>query len=333
MQRKLPEKPHLDHLRSQAKDLLDAQRRGDPEAMARIRAVVPAFANQSDDAIRGGPFALHDAQSAVAREYGFPSWVKLRDHVLGQGGTEEPTLPTIMRSATGAPLPPELQARVRDALLQRGAAAPHATPDIAPVLPLRNAVAFPGAVFPIDVGRPTTLRAIEVALERQPAFLAVFAQRASDTEQPTRDDLHSTGCLCVVLAFERPAQGNAWALLEGVRWVTLEALDQLDPHYAARVADVSAEQGDAAEIAALDRRLRDSARRLAATLPDIRDAALALIDATEDPAKLADLVMANLDGTVAEKAAYASETRITLKLENVLQRLDAELAKTAAPPA
>jgi Lon protease-like protein len=253
----------------------------DREAFARIRAAVPAFANQSDDAIRSGPFALHDAQSAIAREYGFPSWAKLRAHVLGEPGAEEPALPTLIRTASGQPLPPELDAKLREALLRRGAAASHPTPETVPLLPLRNAVAFPGAVFPIEVARPTTLRAIEVALESKPPFLAVFAQRARETEHPTRDDLHPTGCLCVVLSFERPVHGPALTLLEGVRWVALESIDRGAPFYAARVADVNTERGDAAEVESLHRRLRESARRLAATLPEIRDQALALIDATE----------------------------------------------------
>jgi hypothetical protein len=66
--RQLPSKPNLEHLKSQAKDLLDAHRRGEPEAFSRIRAAVPAFAHMSDEALARAPFALHDAQSAIARE-------------------------------------------------------------------------------------------------------------------------------------------------------------------------------------------------------------------------------------------------------------------------
>jgi hypothetical protein len=43
--------------------------------------------------------------------------------------------------------------------------------------------------------------------------------------------------------------------------------------------------------------------------------------------------MAHLEASVEEKAAYASETRVNVKLENALARLDAELAKIASPPA
>jgi len=53
MPRVLPEHPSLEHLKKQAKDLLHD----------------------------GGATRLADAQRLVAREYGFPSWAKLKAHV------------------------------------------------------------------------------------------------------------------------------------------------------------------------------------------------------------------------------------------------------------
>jgi hypothetical protein len=70
----LPGRPSLAHLRKQAKRLLAAQRRGDSGAGARFAGHLPAFGN-------GAPLALHDAQTVVAREHGFPSWQRLREEV------------------------------------------------------------------------------------------------------------------------------------------------------------------------------------------------------------------------------------------------------------
>jgi ankyrin repeat protein len=64
----LPARPDLDQLRHQAKDLLRAAKRGDAEALARIRTV-------SDRLI------LASAQLAVAREYGFAGWARLKTEV------------------------------------------------------------------------------------------------------------------------------------------------------------------------------------------------------------------------------------------------------------
>jgi len=79
-QRTLPDHPDIDQLRRQAKELLLAARSADPAALDRMRNV-PEFARRSADELTRTAFALHDAQSAIAREYGFPSWSALSQHV------------------------------------------------------------------------------------------------------------------------------------------------------------------------------------------------------------------------------------------------------------
>ena len=64
----LPARPSLDHLRHEARDLLRAAQAGDPSAVGRIQAV------------SAGP-TLAGAQLAVAREYGFASWARLKTAV------------------------------------------------------------------------------------------------------------------------------------------------------------------------------------------------------------------------------------------------------------
>ena len=77
----LPERPHLDHLKKQAKALLDGVRRGDPASLERLRLALPAAAHGDHAAIAAMQLRLHDAQSCVAREYGFDSWTQLKDYV------------------------------------------------------------------------------------------------------------------------------------------------------------------------------------------------------------------------------------------------------------
>src|SRR5215472_656548 len=68
MSRELPAKPNLEFLKKQAKELLQAFHQGDP-------AAIESFRSSDASPILAG--ALH----VLAREYGFPSWPKLKDHV------------------------------------------------------------------------------------------------------------------------------------------------------------------------------------------------------------------------------------------------------------
>ncbi len=79
--RELPASPHLDVPKRQARDLLRAWRRREPEAFARIRGRHPAYASADDTQLAAAPFRLADAQFVLAREYGSASWPELKHRV------------------------------------------------------------------------------------------------------------------------------------------------------------------------------------------------------------------------------------------------------------
>ena len=103
MSKQLPDRPNLDHLRKQAKDLLSAFKKKDRQAIERFHSL-PSFASLSSDQIVGKTLALHDAQSVIAREYGFDSWTKLVTHVeeiRAKEGITPEIIDKFMRIAAG----------------------------------------------------------------------------------------------------------------------------------------------------------------------------------------------------------------------------------------
>src|ERR1051326_80563 len=93
----------LDQLKRQAKELLDALRRGDGAATAEVNAHYGA-ANPDT-------FALHDAQLVLARAYGFASWPKLKAYVDGD------TAKHLVEAVRAGDLP-EVQAMLRARLYE-----------------------------------------------------------------------------------------------------------------------------------------------------------------------------------------------------------------------
>jgi len=79
--RQLPPNPSLDHLKHQAKDLLKDHAARDLAAAQRLREFHPRFRRSSDAEIFEAPMKLADAQLAIAREAGFPSWTRLKRRV------------------------------------------------------------------------------------------------------------------------------------------------------------------------------------------------------------------------------------------------------------
>jgi len=102
---RLPARPSLEQLRKQAKHLLRDVRAGDPDASARVRAILPRVVDGSS------ALALADAQFVLAREYGFHSWAALVHHVERLAPSNEspphrpPIRPLELRSSRVITLP------------------------------------------------------------------------------------------------------------------------------------------------------------------------------------------------------------------------------------
>jgi uncharacterized protein (TIGR03067 family) len=81
MNKRLPARPNLEHLRTQAKALLTKLREGDAEATRTFAKCLPEAAALSREQVRKHGFRLADAQAAVARKSGFAAWPGLARHV------------------------------------------------------------------------------------------------------------------------------------------------------------------------------------------------------------------------------------------------------------
>jgi ankyrin repeat protein len=98
--RELPDRPNLEHLKKQAKSLLRAAQARDAASLQRFR-LLPAFSDTRAEALDAEDLALHDAQSVIAREHGFPSWTALREEVEARTMSFEAAIEDFIRCATG----------------------------------------------------------------------------------------------------------------------------------------------------------------------------------------------------------------------------------------
>ena len=99
MSNSLPARPSLEQLKKQAKDLVRDHEQKQPEALALIGRHLPALTGKSALEIAAYPLALHDAQSVVARQYGFASWNELNAHLAGMEKTEPAPVPDLKAAA------------------------------------------------------------------------------------------------------------------------------------------------------------------------------------------------------------------------------------------
>jgi ATP-dependent Lon protease len=84
-----------------------------------------------------------------------------------------------------------------------------------PLLPLKNVVLLPRSLNPIIVGRPASVRAVESAL-RSSKQVFVTAQKNSDIEAPTADEIYAIGTRAVILQVMRLPKGALKIIVEGL---------------------------------------------------------------------------------------------------------------------
>jgi ATP-dependent Lon protease len=103
------------------------------------------------------------------------------------------------------------------------AAPSEVTPRQLPILPLRDVVVFPFMVFPVLVGRESSLRAVNQALEGEKhIFLA--AQKNSLVEEPTAQDLYPEGTVARIVQILKLPTGMMKILVDGVAQATITTI-------------------------------------------------------------------------------------------------------------
>ena len=134
-------------------------------------------------------------------------------------------------------------------------------PEILPILALRNAVLFPGAVFPITIGREKSVRLIQDA-EREGFFIGAVPQNDVMVEEPQEEDLCHYGSVCKVLKTLEMPDGTITAILQAFKRLSLDAVLGYEPYITARVhylPDILFDDTNSTDIKAIAESLKDKA--------------------------------------------------------------------------
>ncbi len=197
--------------------------------------------------------------------------------------------------------------------------------DELPVLPIRNAVLFPAAVAPFDVGREKSVALVEDIENLDQPIIAIMAQRDPSTDDPGQTDLYPVGVAARVLKALKHSSGNYSLILQGLVRIRLEQVVTSEPYIRARVSRLSEPPAEDVESEALAMSLRDIAKQVIQLMPELPREASSLIDSIQERGQLADLVAANLDAPVDEKAQLLETLEPKERIRKVLRLLTRQL--------
>ena len=193
-----------------------------------------------------------------------------------------------------------------------------------PVLPLRDQVAFPGTVMPLNIQREKCKQVLDLALGAD-KLIAVVAQRSGDVEDPKLDDLYRIGTACHILKMYKLPDGTETIIVHGIARVGIESLSRQSPYLEAVVNVRHDEEPDDTETEALVHSVRHAADRIMQLSPNVPDEAKIVLDNIESPAPLADFLAANLSLGVAHKQELLETFDVKLRLRKVYATLSSQL--------
>jgi ATP-dependent Lon protease len=197
-----------------------------------------------------------------------------------------------------------------------------------PVVPMKNAVLFPGVSFPITAGRPATLRAIETAMnDKDRRVFAVAQRQVTEGEAVSSDSLYTIGTIATVGSVQR-SLGSVLLLLEGkaraiaTRFVTKDGMLQASVQEAKEMLALDAQ--DPAFVG-LHHEVRERAAELGRKLGLPEEAINQFLEGVQEPGKLADLVAGYLDIQPSEKQALLETLSVEDRLRRVLLHVQRQI--------
>ncbi|MDA8454114.1 endopeptidase La [Acidovorax sp. GBBC 3334] len=201
-----------------------------------------------------------------------------------------------------------------------------ATPIDLPLLPLRDVVVFPHMVIPLFVGRPKSIKALELAMDADRRIMLV-AQKTAAKDEPLVSDMFDVGCVSTILQMLKLPDGTVKVLVEGQQRAGVTSIEDHETHFTATVTPVETtdEEHKPSEIEALRRAVMQQFDQYVKLNKKIPPEILTSIASIDDPGRLADTIAAHLPLKLENKQAVLDLADVKGRLENLFEQLDREV--------
>jgi ATP-dependent Lon protease len=193
-----------------------------------------------------------------------------------------------------------------------------------PLLPLRDVVVFPHMVIPLFVGRPKSIKAMEIAMEAGKSILLV-AQKSAAKDEPAPEDMYSIGCISNILQMLKLPDGTVKVLVEGSQRARIDEIADQRTHFSATATPVAPGPVDSTEVEAMRRALVAQFDQYVKLNKKIPPEILTSLAGIEEPGRLADTVAAHLPLKLEQKQKVLEMFDVKLRLESLLAQLEAEI--------
>ncbi|MEY3782069.1 MAG: hypothetical protein RIS97_247 [Pseudomonadota bacterium] len=200
-----------------------------------------------------------------------------------------------------------------------------------PLLPLRDVVVFPHMVIPLFVGRPKSIKALELAMAAERRIMLV-AQKTAAKDEPAVTDMFDVGCVSTILQMLKLPDGTVKVLVEGQQRAKVNRVDDAETHFTANVTPIetqdvklTAKGEKTPEIEALRRVVMQQFDQYVKLNKKIPPEILSSISSIDDPGRLADTIAAHLPLKLENKQVILDLSDIKARLESLFEQIEREV--------
>jgi len=196
---------------------------------------------------------------------------------------------------------------------------------ILPLLPLRDIVVFPHMGTRLFVGRERSINALDAAMTRdKEIFLA--AQKDAKANEPSPEDIFAVGTLGAVKQLLRLPDGTVQVVVEGVKRARVRRYVQTDEFFLVEAEEIPETGTRSVEVEALMRSSQAAFEMYVKLNKKVQPEVLVEVQAVDDPARLADMIVANLVTIkLADKQALLECEDASKRLERLHELMQAEI--------
>jgi ATP-dependent Lon protease len=194
-----------------------------------------------------------------------------------------------------------------------------------PLIALRNTVLFPNVVLPITVSREKSVKAIEFA-NANGKWIGVLAQKDMTNEDPTADDIYTTGTLAKIVKQIKMPDGNTTLFIMGRMRFTIKEITQSEPYFKAHInlMDDVYPKNDS-EFDAIMSSVRDYSEKILTQSPNLPSEAGIVLRNIEQQSFLLHFIASNINAKLTDKQMLLEENDLKTRGEKLLQILQVEL--------
>jgi ATP-dependent Lon protease len=195
-----------------------------------------------------------------------------------------------------------------------------------PMMPIRDMVIFPYMMTPFVVGRESSVRALEEALNGdRKIFLAT--QHDASTDEPRAKDIYQVGSICNIVQSVKMPDGNIKVLVEGVeRAKSIDVTDR-DGFFVATVRTGKHDFEMTPAVEQLMQRVTTLFENYVKLQQSLNYETIIASVRMDEPAKLSDTIAANLQVGIEEKQELLAIFDPAARLARLADVLDVEIEK------